>query len=120
LRLPSRPASITDEVRRAIHILLPQGHGAIERVGQRLGFAPRTLQRQLEQAGQSFSALVNEVRGELAMRYLGNRRHTVSDIAILVGFSEVSAFSRWFSCEFGKPPTRWRTDYFADDANETH
>ena len=114
LRPRARPASIADEVRRAIHILLPQGHGAIERVGQRLGFAPRTLQRQLEQAGQSFSSLVNEVRRELAIRYLSNRRYTVSEVANLVGFSEVSAFSRWFSGEFGAPPTRWRTDYFAD------
>lgn len=124
LRPPMRPASIADEVRRAIHILLPQGQGTIERVGQRLGFAPRTLQRQLEQAGQSFSTLVNEVRREMAMRYLGNRRHTVSDVANLVGFSEVSAFSRWFSGEFGNPPSRWRADYFADvardDAQEAH
>lgn len=114
LRPRARRDSIADDVRRAMHTLLPQGHGAIEQVGQRLGLTPRTLQRQLEQAGESFSALMNEVRRELAVRYLSNRRYTVSEVADLVGFSEISAFSRWFSTEFGKPPTRWRSDFSSD------
>ncbi|MGU7784337.1 AraC family transcriptional regulator [Burkholderia sp. PU8-34] len=117
LRPRPRGDAIADDVRRVIHILMPQGHCAIELVGQRLGLTSRTLQRQLEQAGESFSALVNEVRCELAVRYLGNRRHTVSEVAALVGFSEISAFSRWFSTEFGKPPTRWRSDFFARAAD---
>lgn len=102
--------SIADDVRRALHILLPDGQGTIEPVSRRLGLAPRTLQRQLEQTGSSFSSLVNEVRAAVALRYLSHRRYSISDVADLVGFSEISAFSRWFSAEFGKPPSRWRSD----------
>ncbi|SAL61001.1 AraC family transcriptional regulator [Caballeronia choica] len=112
LALQPRPGhdSIADDVRRALHILVPNGQGAIEPVSRRLGVAPRTLQRQLEQTGNSFSSLVNEVRASLALRYLSHRHFSVSDVADLVGFSEISAFSRWFSAEFGKPPSRWRSD----------
>lgn len=99
-------------VRRTIHLLLPKGIFAIEQVGQSLGMSPRTMQRRLMEAGENFSSLVNEVRCELAQRYLGNQRHSVSQVAMLLGFSETSAFSRWFSAQFGRSPTRWRNDAF--------
>ncbi|CAB3805335.1 HTH-type transcriptional regulator VirS [Paraburkholderia caffeinitolerans] len=105
-------ASLTDNVRRAIHLLLPRGAGTIEPVSERLGLSPRTLQRQLEQRGERFSSLVNEVRASLAARYLAQPRHSVSDISDRLGFSEPSAFSRWFSVEFGQPPSRWRAVNF--------
>jgi AraC-like DNA-binding protein len=106
-------ASLADDVRRAIHVLLPRGEGAIEPVSARLGLTPRTLQRQLEQGGERFSSLVNEVRAALAVRYLAQPRHSVSDVSDRLGFSEPSAFSRWFSAEFGQPPSQWRSAYFA-------
>jgi AraC-like DNA-binding protein len=102
--------ALADDVRRAIHILLPQGQRAIEHVGQRLGIAPRTLQRQLERNGASFSSLVDEVRASLAVRYLSQPRHSVSEVADRVGFSEISAFSRWFSAAFGVSPSQWRRE----------
>lgn len=104
-----REASLADNVRRAIHLLLPHGKGTIEPVSSRLGLTPRTLQRQLEQGGEKFSSLLNEVRASLAMRYLAQPRQSVSDISDRLGFSEPSAFSRWFSAEFGQPPSHWRT-----------
>jgi len=105
-----RQVSTASNVRRAVHQLLPQGRSNIEQVGQRLGMSSRTLQRRLEQDGEEFSSLVNEVRRALACRYLADHRYPVSQVAILLGFSEVSTFSRWFSAQFGKPPTRWRDD----------
>ncbi|SMG59532.1 AraC family transcriptional regulator [Paraburkholderia susongensis] len=103
--------SLADNVRRTIHVLLPRGQGAIDPVSFQLGRTPRTLQRQLEQSGQRFSALLNEVRVSLAVRYLAQPRHSMSDIGNLLGFSELSAFSRWFSAEFGKPPSLWRNEH---------
>lgn len=102
--------SITANARRVIHLLLPRGRTAIEQVGEKMGLSSRTLQRRLEQDGADFSSLLSEVRRELAIRYLGDQRYPVSQVATLLGFSEVSAFSRWFSAQFGKPPTRWRND----------
>lgn len=112
--------SLADNVRRTIHVLLPRGQGAIEPVSLRLGRSPRTLQRQLEQSGQRFSALLNEVRVSLAMRYLEQPRHSMSDIGNLLGFSELSAFSRWFSAEFGRPPSVWRSEHVTPLPAGTH
>ncbi|MDW3685113.1 AraC family transcriptional regulator [Cupriavidus sp. CV2] len=105
-----RQVSMASNVRRTVHLLLPRGRSGIDQVGEKLGLSARTLQRRLEQEGEEFSSLVNDVRRGLARRYLGDHRYPVSQVAILVGFSEVSTFSRWFSTQFGKSPTRWRGD----------
>ncbi|WP_137894861.1 AraC family transcriptional regulator [Ramlibacter sp. 2FC] len=105
-----RQDAIADDVRRTLHALLPSGRHAVELVGQNLGLSARSLQRHLEQAGESYSSLVNEVRAELALRHLGKPSCSVSQVAGLLGFSEVSAFSRWFSAQFGVSPTRWRRE----------
>jgi len=110
-QLPSgRQVSTAFNVRRAVRLLLPRGRSGIDHVGQNLGVSSRTLQRRLEQEGEEFSSLVNDVRRDLASRYLGDHRYSVSRVATLLGFSEGSTFSRWFSAQFGKPPTRWRSD----------
>lgn len=98
---------IVHEVRRSVNALLPHGRGHIDQVSQSLGLSTRTLQRQLEQTGDSFQALVNEVRREQAIRYLEGRTHTIAQITQLLGFAETSAFSRWFSQQFSMPPSRW-------------
>lgn len=103
-------AEIAASVRRAVHLLLPLGRSSIEQVGQKLGMSSRTLQRRLEHEGEDFSAIVNDVRRSLASRYLGDRSFQVSQVATMLGFSEVSTFSRWFSAQFGKSPSRWRAD----------
>lgn len=105
-----RRDSMADDVRRSLHSLLPRGQHAIELVGQDLGLSPRSLQRRLEQAGESYSSLISDVRSKLALRHLANPGCSVSQVAGLLGFSEVSAFSRWFSAQFGMSPTDWRRD----------
>lgn len=100
--------TVDHDVRRALHVLLPRGQNSIEQVGRNLGVSPRTLQRQLEQVGGNFQSLLNDVRREQATRYLNGQAHSISQIAALLGFAETSVFSRWFSTQFGVPPSRWK------------
>jgi AraC-like DNA-binding protein len=44
---------------------------------------------------------VDEVRCELATRYLADRGRTLADIAALLGFAAPSGFSRWYKQQFG-------------------
>lgn len=99
---------VSQDVRRALHVLLPRGRHQIENVGQSLGLSTRSLQRQLEQVGQNFQAVVNEVRRDQALRLVESQNHSITQIAHLLGFSETSVFSRWFSQQFGMPPSRWK------------
>ena len=44
-----------------------------------------------------------------AVRYLGTSNHSVTDVGLLLGYSTLSSFSRWFTIEFGKSPAAWRS-----------
>jgi AraC-like DNA-binding protein len=77
-------------------------------IARRLGMSPRSLRRRLSDEGHSLSALVDEVRREVALSELGNPEMPIKRIADRVGFSEVSAFHRAFKRWTGLTPARYR------------
>ncbi|MNJ10795.1 HTH-type transcriptional regulator VirS [compost metagenome] len=81
-------------------------------VTQRLGISVRTLQRRLAADGTSFKVLLREVRRQLATRYLSEGRHTVKEVAYLLGFQDLSNFSRTCRSWFGVSPSQLQqSDY---------
>jgi AraC-like DNA-binding protein len=100
--------SLLFEVRKAIYLLLPMGRATIEQVALSQGMNVRTFQRRLQDDGCAFNDLINEVRRDLALRYLENPNHSMSRIADMFGFSMASSFTRWFINQFGMPPAAWR------------
>jgi AraC-like DNA-binding protein len=79
-----------------------------DRVAKHLGVDRRTLHRHLARDGETFLTLVDSVRSELAIRYIDNRERPLASVAELLGFSALSAFSRWFRSRFGCSVSRWR------------
>jgi len=51
---------------------------------------------------------VTTVRRELAAHYLEVGTHPLSQVAELLGFSALSAFSRWYKQQFGEVAGRRR------------
>lgn len=92
---------ILDDVRRTIFLLLPTGRCSIEKVSEHLGVVPRTVQRRLAEHDQSFSSMLNDIRKELAARYVYESNRTLTDIAECLGFTAPSSFSRWYQAQFG-------------------
>ncbi|CAG9213912.1 Helix-turn-helix protein [Paraburkholderia tropica] len=99
------------EVRKAIYLLLPLEQATVECVASHLHMSVRTMQRQLEVAQTSFSRLVEEVRGELAVRYMSNPRYPIGRVAALLGYSQQGSFTNWFSGRFGETPRDWRRSH---------
>lgn len=104
----TEPGSATLDVRKAVYILLPLGKVSSEQIAQTLGFNVRTLQRRLDHEKTSLSMLVNGVRRDLAVRYLSNRGYQLTQIAEMLGYAQISSFTRWFIAQFGMPPVQWR------------
>lgn len=102
--------SITERARRSIYLLLPAGRATLGQVGENLGVHPRSLQRLLEKEGRAFAILLNDVRRELALRYLSSSTHNVTAIAQMTGYAAPSSFTRWFCAEFGLSPAAWRAE----------
>lgn len=103
-------SSVLREVRRAVYLFLPMGRATIELVAQGVGLNVRTLQRQLEDAGSTFSDLLNEVRRDLALRYMQNENYPLGRVAELLGYAMPSSFTRWFTAQFGIAPAVWRAE----------
>ena len=101
-------ANLIAAVRRELYQLLGEGEPGLEQVAARLGMAERTLQERLRQQGSSFKELVDGLRRTLAELYLQDRRLTLTDIALLLGFAEQSSFTRAFRRWFGQSPARYR------------
>jgi AraC-like DNA-binding protein len=92
------------QVRRRIGDRLPSGVPSHEEVARALALSPRTLTRRLEEAGTSFTAIVDETRRALAEQYLARTEYSVAEVAYLVGFAEASSFNRAFRRWTGRAP----------------
>ena len=103
---PLRPA--TEQVRSMVELLLPAGRCSLAHVSRAPHLPPRTLHRHLAEEGESFSAIVQEVRARWAERYLATDTYSLTQIAQLLGFAAPSAFSVWFRGHFGTTASEWR------------
>jgi AraC-like DNA-binding protein len=104
-----RPRSIDQEVRKAIYLMLPTGRATCKAVASGMGISMRTLQRELEGRALTFKLLINEVRQELARRYVANTHYGLGEVAAMLGYTTHSAFTRWFGTQFGCSPETWRS-----------
>lgn len=98
------------EIRKAIAKSLREGEPDIEQVSKYLGCSSRTTQRRLQKSGTNFRTELNVVRHELAASYLRDPRLQIVDIALLLGYSEHSAFTRAFREWAGKTPKQARSE----------
>ncbi|HET8731341.1 MAG TPA: AraC family transcriptional regulator ligand-binding domain-containing protein [Moraxellaceae bacterium] len=88
--------------------LLPEGGASVARVAEALHVSVRTLQRRLDGRGVTWQQVLDRSREELARHYLADRALTLSEIALLLGFSEQSAFTRAFRRWTGETPVQVR------------
>jgi AraC-like DNA-binding protein len=83
--------------------------GAMQ-VARGLGMSDRTLARRLAEHGTTPALLVERLRQQLASRYLAERDFPLGQITYLLGYSDLSAFSRAFRRWTGHPPSEWRAE----------
>ena len=102
-------SQLRTEVENAISSLLPHRRVLVEDVAHSLGMSERTLARKLADEGLNFTEILHQLRRDLAIRYLDDRKLHVSKIAWLLGFQEVSAFTHAFKRWTGKTPSKMRT-----------
>lgn len=105
------PPALVDEVKARVRRQLGDGDPSLECIAEQLRLPVWTLQRRLGDQGLSFTTLVDQVRRELATHYLQQANLPISELALLLGYSEISAFSRAFRRWFAVSPRQWRQAY---------
>lgn len=96
------------DVDQLIRLLLPAGRASIQTCAASMGVTVRTLQRMLDDEGTSFSQLLNQARMQLATQYLANPRMRITDVADMLGYGSIAAFTRWHGQVFGQSPRKSR------------
>lgn len=100
--------SIMEEVEEAILLLMPAGRASIGAVADSLGLNSRTLQRRLAAEGARFGDMLDRIRVREASRLFANRRLRLTDVAHLLGYASLGAFSRWYGDRFNETPSDGR------------
>ncbi|HXQ46043.1 MAG TPA: AraC family transcriptional regulator ligand-binding domain-containing protein [Caulobacteraceae bacterium] len=90
-----RQADPAATARELVLALLPTGGCNVEKVAALMGIDRRTLHRRLGRQGQTFTALVEAARRDVTEAHLAAGDRTLTEIADLLGYSSLSAFSRW-------------------------
>jgi AraC-like DNA-binding protein len=103
-RLKQLPASGSlAEVKDAIQRQLPHGDVNLATIAALLGRPPRSLRRELARGGCTYRHLVDSLRQQRALDLFNDGSHSMTDISLKLGFSEVSAFGRAWRRWFKQP-----------------
>lgn len=102
-----------DRFSRKLHLLLvedlPRGEPDEAELASRLGTSLRNLQRRLAEEGTSYKDVLDDTRRQLARSYLADNRHSISEVAYLLGFRAASSFTRAFRRWEGVSPSAFQT-----------
>jgi AraC-like DNA-binding protein len=107
--LPSARADVSETVRELVWVMLKSGSCSARHVAKHLGVHRRTINRRLASEGQSYSSILDAVRRDMVLSFVEGGRRPLNEIVGLLGFSELSTFSRWFRNRFGRNASEWRS-----------
>jgi AraC-like DNA-binding protein len=101
-------ADVVGRVRAKIIERLSSGDCNRRKVASDVCVSEETLHHRLAECNTSFHELLNDTRKERALGYLAERALSVTEVTFLLGFSDVSNFTRAFKRWTGTSPTLYR------------
>jgi AraC-like DNA-binding protein len=108
LQRMNRKDGLSGRVREEVALHLSTGVVSMNWIAEHLAMSVATLRRRLGDESTTYAEVVDDIRKQLADRYLKERALTVSEIAFLLGFANVTAFHRAFKRWRGMPPAAYR------------
>jgi AraC-like DNA-binding protein len=87
---------------------LSSGTFAAEAAARELGMSVRTLSRKLAAYHTSYGQIVDDLRENLAAKYVTDPSMQLTQIAYLLGYSDSTSFSKAFRQWYGCAPSRFR------------
>ncbi len=102
---------IAAQLKRRLADLMARGEANADAACRALLLSRRTLQRRLKAQKTSFQRILKEVRAELAVRYLSDKRLKALEVAMLLGYSNFSSFTTAFKSWYNMPPLEYRQKF---------
>lgn len=100
--------NIAAQLTRMLADLMASGEANADSACRALKLSRRTLQRRLKAERTSFQKVLQEVRRELSVRYLSDSRLKALEVAMLLGYSNISSFTTAFKSWYDMPPAEYR------------
>ena len=100
--------NIVDRIRLELINQLPSGRVTEDDLAEQLHMSKRTLHRKLRENQETFRSVLEQVRKNLAKRYIRDPEFSITEVAFLLGYNDTSAFSRAFRSWFDRTPTEAR------------
>lgn len=104
---------IAGELKRKLGELMACGEANTDAACRALKLSRRTLQRRLKAEKTSFQKVLREVRAVLAVSYLSDDRLQSLEIAMLLGYSNISTFTTAFKSWYDIPPVEYRQKFLS-------
>lgn len=109
LKLSNNHASTLESaVRARLRVALGNGNVNPRSMARLLGLSERTLQRRLAEIGRSYSDIVEDFRRAEAERLLRDTDVHLTEIAVRLGYTEHTSFTRAFRRWTGLTPSEWK------------
>lgn len=106
----NRNMKISERAKYVIYSAILETHVSQDLVAKELGLSPRTLRRKLSEESLSYQHLLDDCRMEIASRELTTSHNiSLSQMALRLGYSDHSTFSRAFFRWFGISPRTYRS-----------
>jgi len=103
--------NIAGQLKRRLADLLARGEANADAACRSLRLSRRTLQRRLKAERTSFQKILTEVRAVLALNYLQDARLKLLEVAMLLGYSNISSFTTAFKSWYDMPPAKYRQKF---------
>ena len=104
---------IAGQLKRKLADLMARGEANADAACRALKLSRRTLQRRLKAEKTSFQKVLQEVRAVLAVNYLSDARLKSIEIAMLLGYSNISTFTTAFKSWYNLPPAEYRQKFLS-------
>jgi len=105
--------NIAAQLQTMLADLMARGEANADAACRALRLSRRTLQRRLKAERTSFQKVLQEVRRELSIRYLSDTRLKALEVAMLLGYSNISSFTTAFKSWYDMPPAEYRQKFLA-------
>lgn len=99
---------LRDTIIRCLH----EGYSDAKSVSVEMNISERTLHRRLKTKNRVYRDILKDIRKSMAVNYLSDPALTLSEVALLLGYSEQSTFTRAFRVWYGIPPLKYRKRFF--------
>lgn len=105
--------NIAEQLMRRLAELMAAGEANADAACRALRLSRRTLQRRLRAEKTSFQKVLKEARALLAVNYLSDARLKLLEVAMLLGYSNISSFTTAFKSWYDMPPAEYRQKFLS-------